>query len=87
MKYIDFFGDLIETTIDERHVLKFINKEIYIGGHQITTSLHMETADHYYLISVLTDFFGSNANTILLEAFQISIFSTLYLFLLLSIVH
>ena len=61
MKYIDFFGDLIETTIDERHVLKFINKEIYIGGHQITTSLHMETADHYYLISLLTDYFGSDA--------------------------
>ena len=61
MKYIDFFGDLIETTIDDCPVLKFINKEIYIGGHQITTSLHMETIEHYYLISLLTDYFGSDA--------------------------
>lgn len=62
MKYIDFFGDLIETTIDDKPVLKFINKEkIYIGGHQITTLLHMETIEHYYLISLLTDYFGSDA--------------------------
>ena len=61
MKYIDFFGDLIETTIDDNPVLKFINKEIYIGGRHITTSLDMKTIDHYYLISLLTDYFGSDA--------------------------
>lgn len=61
MKYIDFFGDLIETTIDDSPVLKFANKEIYIGGRHVTTSLHMEAVDHYYLISLLTDYFGSDA--------------------------
>lgn len=39
MKYIDFFGDLIETSINDHPVWKFINKEIYIGGKQITTPL------------------------------------------------
>lgn len=61
MKYVDFFGDLIETTIDDSPVLKFDNKEIYIEGRLITTSLHMEAVDHYYLISLLTNYFGSDA--------------------------
>lgn len=61
MKYVDFFGELVQTTIDDKPVLKFINKEVYIGGKHMTTSLHMETIDHYYLISMLTDYFGSDS--------------------------
>lgn len=61
MKYIDFFGDLIETSIDDSPILKFANKEVYIGGRHVTTTLHMETIDHYYLISLLTDYFGSDS--------------------------
>lgn len=60
MKYIDFFGDLTVSTVNDRHVWKFANKEIYFGGKQMTSSLHMETIDHYYLISLLTDYFGSD---------------------------
>ena len=56
MKYNDIFGDLIETTINDHPVWKFINKEIYIIGNQIITPLHMETIDNYYLISLLTDY-------------------------------
>ena len=58
MKYIDYFGELVETTIDDQPVLKFANKEIYISKRGVTSALHLSATDHYYLISLLTDYFG-----------------------------
>lgn len=83
MKYIDFFGDLIETTINDHPVWKFINKEIYIIGNQIITPLHMETIDHYYLISLLTDYsvtFASDDTNIPCQYYTFGSVSDKYIF-------
>lgn len=83
MKYNDFFGDLIETTINDHPVWKFINKEIYIIGNQIITPLHMEIIDHYYLISLLTDYsvtFASDDTNIPCQYYTFGSVSDKYIF-------
>lgn len=83
MKYIDFFGDLIETTINDHPVWKFINKEIYIAGNSVITPLHMKTIDHYYLISLLTDYsvtFASDDTNIPCQYYTFGSISDKYIF-------
>ena len=65
--YYSYFGDLHELTLRQEMreityipALKFENKEIYIWGRYVTNKEHMNMKDHYFLISLLTDYFQNS---------------------------